>query len=83
MISIADKIQHILDGVPAQDFTERVIAEAYKRGFDDAIHVAEEWQDGKALTQAAIRTMAWRAKERMMGRDPYRRRNGVSEEANK
>ena len=50
--------------------------EAYKRGFADAIHVAEEWQDGVALTPAAIRTMQWRAIERMMGRDPYRSKNG-------
>ena len=58
--------------------TERMVTVAYKQGFDDAMHVAEEWQAGKALTPAAIRTMAWRAKERMMGRDPYRKRNGGS-----
>ena len=54
---------------------EAQIHEAYERGFADAIHVAEEWQEGRALTRAAIRTMTWRAVERMMGRDPYRRRD--------
>ena len=53
-----------------QDTTR--LREAYQKGFADAMHVAEDWQEGKALTRAAIRTMQWRAIERMMGRDPYR-----------
>lgn len=55
---------------------ERMLQEAYKRGFADAIHVAEEWQEGRSLTRSAIRTMRWRAVERVIGRNPYRRRNG-------
>ena len=53
-----------------------LLREAYDVGFADAMHVAETWQDGVALTPAAIRTMQWRAIERMMGRDPYRSKNG-------
>ena len=55
--------------------TELQIQDAYKRGFANAMHVAETWQDGVALTPAAIRTMQWRAIERIMGRDPYRSRS--------
>ena len=58
---------------------ECIAQDAYKRGFADAIHVAEEWQEGRSLTRAAIRTMQWRAVERVMGRDPYRTRNGSEE----